>query len=108
MLSKEIFSGPRISFSPGEYPNRFVDYASGVPALVVSDNLWTGVGRACHWKPWINATYDEMLAHEMIGDPTLADAILDRLVHNAYKIELKGESMRKTRKSLTQSGHSGT
>ena len=46
--------------------------------------------------------------HEMIGDPTLADAILDRLVHNAYKIELKGESMRKTLKSLTQSGHSGT
>lgn len=33
--------------------------------------------------------------HEAIGDPTLADAILDRLVHNAYKIELKGESMRK-------------
>lgn len=33
--------------------------------------------------------------HETIGDPTLADAILDRLVHTAYKIELKGESMRK-------------
>lgn len=33
--------------------------------------------------------------HETIGDPTLADAILDRLIHNAYKIELKGESMRK-------------
>jgi len=33
--------------------------------------------------------------HETVGDPTLADAILDRLVHNAYKIELKGESMRK-------------
>jgi len=33
--------------------------------------------------------------HSMIGDPTLADAILDRLVHNAYKINLKGESMRK-------------
>jgi len=43
--------------------------------------------------------------HEMIGDPTLADAILDRLVHNAHKIELKGESVRKTLKSLTQSGH---
>lgn len=40
--------------------------------------------------------------HEMIGDPTLADAILDRLVHNAYKITLKGESMRKTRKKLTK------
>jgi DNA replication protein DnaC len=33
--------------------------------------------------------------HEAIAEPTLADAILDRLVHNAYKIVLKGESMRK-------------
>ena len=33
--------------------------------------------------------------HDVIGDPTLADAILDRLVHNAYRIALKGESMRK-------------
>ena len=34
--------------------------------------------------------------HEIIGDPTLADAILDRLVHNAHRLTLKGESMRKT------------
>src|SRR5947207_2186801 len=33
--------------------------------------------------------------YEIIGDPTLADAILDRVIHNAYRIELKGESMRK-------------
>ncbi len=33
--------------------------------------------------------------HHHLDDPTLADAILDRLVHNAYKIELKGDSMRK-------------
>ena len=33
--------------------------------------------------------------HEALGNPTLADAILDRLLHNAYKIMLKGESMRK-------------
>ena len=39
--------------------------------------------------------------HEIIGDPTLADAILDRLVHNAYKINLKGESMRKRKSTLT-------
>lgn len=39
--------------------------------------------------------------HERIGDQTLADAILDRLVHTAHKIELKGESMRKKRASLT-------
>lgn len=33
--------------------------------------------------------------HETIGDPTVADAILDRLIHNAHRIELKGDSMRK-------------
>jgi DNA replication protein DnaC len=33
--------------------------------------------------------------HDVIGDPTLADAILDRLVHNAHRLVLKGESMRK-------------
>jgi DNA replication protein DnaC len=33
--------------------------------------------------------------HEIIGDATVADAILDRLVHNAYRLEVKGESMRK-------------
>jgi len=35
--------------------------------------------------------------HEAIGDKTLADAILDRLIHNAYRLELRGDSMRKTR-----------
>ena len=39
--------------------------------------------------------------HDIIGDPTIADAILDRLVHNAYKINLKGESMRKKQTKLT-------
>ena len=33
--------------------------------------------------------------HEAIGDPTLADAILDRLIHNAHRLKLTGESMRK-------------
>ena len=36
--------------------------------------------------------------HEQIGDPTLADSILDRLVHNAHRIEMRGESMRKKRR----------
>jgi DNA replication protein DnaC len=40
--------------------------------------------------------------HEIIGDPTLADAILDRLVHSAHKIQLKGESMRKKYSTLTK------
>ncbi len=40
--------------------------------------------------------------HDALGDPTLADAILDRLVHNAYKIALHGESMRKRPAKLTR------
>jgi DNA replication protein DnaC len=36
------------------------------------------------------------LWHESIGNETLADAILDRLVHNSHRLEIKGESMRKT------------
>ncbi len=39
--------------------------------------------------------------HEQIGDPTLADAILDRLVHSSHKIKLNGESMRKKNANLT-------
>jgi DNA replication protein DnaC len=39
--------------------------------------------------------------HEVIGDPTLADAILDRLIHNAHKINMKGGSMRKKNSKLT-------
>jgi DNA replication protein DnaC len=35
--------------------------------------------------------------HDIVGNPTLADAILDRRVHNAYRIELAGESLRKPR-----------
>jgi DNA replication protein DnaC len=38
--------------------------------------------------------------YDHLGDPTLADAILDRLVHNAHKIQLTGESMRKKNQNL--------
>ena len=37
--------------------------------------------------------------HDLIGVPTLADAILDRVIHNAYRIDLAGESLRKPRAS---------
>ena len=39
--------------------------------------------------------------HEHIGDPTIADAILDRLIHNAHRINLKGGTMRKKHSGLT-------
>jgi DNA replication protein DnaC len=39
--------------------------------------------------------------HEVIGDPTLADACLDRLVHNAHRLNLTGDSMRRIRGKRT-------
>jgi len=43
---------------------------------------------------------------ELIGDPTVADVILDRLIHNAHKIDLLNESMRKIRSPLTKGKNS--
>lgn len=40
--------------------------------------------------------------HPVIGDPTLADAILDRLVHNAHRLALKGDSIRRVKSDLTK------
>lgn len=49
----------------------------------------------------ITSQFPITTSHELIGEPTIADAILDRLVHPAHKITLKGDSMRKTRSPLT-------
>ena len=43
--------------------------------------------------------------HKAIGDATLADAILDRLLHNSHKIKLRGESMRKAMSDMADSDH---
>ena len=45
--------------------------------------------------------------HKYIGDPTIADAILDRLVHNAHAINLSGGSIRKANANLAQQASSG-
>ena len=57
---------------------------------VIEDRYQIGatiIASQCPIKDW----------HPNIGDPTLADAICDRLLHNAYKIELRGDSMRTKR-----------
>lgn len=46
--------------------------------------------------------------HDMIGEPTIADAILDRIVHNAHRISLEGESMRKRKPHLTDAENEET
>jgi DNA replication protein DnaC len=52
---------------------------------------------------FITSQYPISKWHDRIGEPTTADAILDRIVHNAHKISLKGDSMRKTRSKLDSS-----
>jgi DNA replication protein DnaC len=49
----------------------------------------------------ISTQYPVSKWHKIIDDPTIADAICDRLVHNAYTLNLKGESMRKLKADLT-------
>jgi DNA replication protein DnaC len=46
--------------------------------------------------------------YEVVGNPTLADAILDRLIHNSYRIDLAGESMRKLKRPLSEKQDSKT
>jgi DNA replication protein DnaC len=53
----------------------------------------------------ITSQYPVSKWHDRIGEPTMADAILDRIVHNSHKIPLKGESMRKTKANLTDRDH---
>jgi DNA replication protein DnaC len=53
----------------------------------------------------ITSQYPVEAWHELIGDPTVADAILDRVVHNAYRIALQGESLRKRRGLAVDEAH---
>jgi len=45
--------------------------------------------------PWVSDADQPSAWRAQIGDPTIADSILDRLVHNAHRIAMEGDSMRK-------------
>ena len=108
-----LFDELRISHGDGSFPRRLSQLAKidllilddwGLKPLTAPDRndlleilddragvratLLTSQMPVAHW-------------HEYLGDPQLADAILDRIVHSAHKVELKGESMRKVRALLT-------
>jgi len=54
----------------------------------------------------VTSQYAVDVWHDLIKDSTIADAILDRLVHSAYRIDLTGESMRDPKNRNTEEGHS--
>jgi len=63
--------------------------------------------------PFMTPTDRELASHNpnnwcpTIGDETIADSVCDRLVHNAHKVKLSGESLRKTRADLTKGQEAG-
>ena len=65
--------------------------APTLPGWVALPDHAFGDGRLSHRKA----------ENDVIGEPTLGDAILDRIVHNAYRLELDGPSMRKIKAAET-------
>ena len=105
--TSRLFEDLALAKVDGRYPKRITALAK--VDLLILDDFATTVLTDEHRRDFFEIMEDRygcrstLIAaqmpikhwHEVIGDPTLADAILDRLVHNAHKITLKGESMRK-------------
>ena len=70
---------------------------SSVPPKAYRDLLEVLDDRHGQGATLITSQFPPEKWHELVGDETVADAILDRLVHNAYRLQLQGESMRKRR-----------
>ena len=106
-----------IARGDGTYPKLLASFAK--LDLIVLDDFGLATLNADHRRDLLELLEDRYATrstlvtsqlpiekwHDLFGDPTFADAILDRLVHNAYKLKLKGDSMRKTKTPLTQADH---
>jgi DNA replication protein DnaC len=73
------------------------DLGMGVPGKFYREFLEVLDDRQGQGATVITSQFPVDQWHQIIADPTVADAILDRLVHNAYRIELKGDSLRKNK-----------
>jgi DNA replication protein DnaC len=109
-----LFEAIRIAHGDGSYP-RLATQLAKVDLLVLDD--WavqkiSGPERS-DLLELLDDRYDNHATcvtsqlpvknwHEYLGDPTVADAILDRLIHNAHKLQLTGESMRKKNQNLDE------
>lgn len=106
-VAAKLFRMLRSSHADGGYM-RLTDRLSKTDLLVIDDWGMETLKAAEHrdfleilddrqgkGSTLITSQFPINLWHDTIGNPTVADAILDRLIHNSHKIELKGESMRK-------------
>jgi DNA replication protein DnaC len=117
-----LFEDMAMARLDGRFP-RLIDRLSRVQLLVLDD--WGAHGLTDQQRLDLLELFEERYQrrstiitaqlpvsgwHQMIGEATIADAILDRIIHNAHRIELKGDSMRrKTNKAiLTQTDDSET
>lgn len=103
-----LFEKPELAHGDGRFPRLFRSITKA-QLLILDDwgpDRLTAAQR-CHLMEIVEERYGRdstMITsqlhitawHDVIGEPTFADAILDRIVHNAYRLELEGASMRKT------------
>lgn len=101
-----LFDDLTIAKADGRYKKMFRDTVS--PKLIILDDFGLSAltadarrdlleimeHRYNEASTIITSQFDRDHWHQLIGDPTLADAILDRFVHNAYEIKLTGKTMR--------------
>jgi len=103
----KLFSQLRLSKADGTY-NKELDRIQKQEALILDDFalhpfdtqsrlslLEIMEDRHGRGSTVISSQFPVKSWHEIIGEPTIADAICDRIIHSAYRIELKGESVRK-------------
>lgn len=107
--SPKLFRELSASQADGSLPSLFKKLAK--TSLLVIDDLGLEKATAAQYRDLLEVLDDRHSTastlitsqfpptrwHELIGDATVADAILDRLIHGAHRIELKGESMRKNK-----------
>ncbi len=111
-VAAKLFRLLRSSHADGSYM-RLTDRLSKTDLLIIDD--WgMETLKAVEYRDFLEILDDRQskgstlitsqfpinLWHDTIGNPTVADAILDRLIHNSHKIELKGESMRKLKQKI--------
>jgi len=108
----KLFTDLALARGDGRYP-RILRTLGGVQLLIIDDFGLSPVDADARHDPLeileqryarrstiITSQFPVDKWHGLIGDPTYADAILDRIVHNAHRIVLTGESLRKKRKSI--------